>query len=328
MGYPTVMNNVQTIATGLVVDIRPPATQVWRVTEAGSDQWGGVLPNAVPNIDVSLFDGTIQAEFLTSLDTRGWYRKQNLVIDRDTYVRLTNNALVNAVVSYSAELMSEFGAGASISRSAIQTIATGVTVDIRPPIDEDWIVHDFCSDDWLGAKPVSNPNLEVELNDGTIVARILDSTENRQWEPELKLFVTRDNYITLTNTGQGNANVGWSAELMRDFGAAPSVVKSDVQAVGAGLNVDFRPPVGEEWEVTMFGGSVWAGISPNQFPDITVSIFDGTIASTIETATSWKGNGHEISVHIDRDRYIRVNDASGGGQNVGISAQLTQRYAV
>lgn len=328
MGYPTVMNGVATIATGLVVDIRPPATQVWRVTEAGSDQWAGVLPNAISNIDVSLFNGVIQGEFLRSVDLRGWYRKQNIVIDRDVYVRLTNNALVNAVVSYSAELIYHFGAGASISRSAIQTIGTGLTVDIRPPLNEDWIVHDICSDDWLGAAPVAVPNVEVDLNDGTIVARIMDSTEMRQWEPGQRLFVSRDNYITLTNAGAGNANVGWSAELMRWFGAGATTVRSDVQAVGAGLNVDFRPPVGEEWEVVMFGSSVWAGISPNQFPDITVSIFDGVIASTIETATSWHNNGNEVSVHIDRDRYIRINDASAAGQNVGISAQLTQRYAV
>lgn len=328
MGYPTVQNVIQTVATGLVVDMRPPATQVWRITEAGSDQWAGVLPNALPMLNLSLFDGTIQGEFLRAVDLRGWYRKQNIVIDRNTYVRITNTALVNANISCVAVLIREHGVAPSISRSAIQTIATGLTVDLRPATaTEDWVVYDICSSDWLGAAPNAVPNVEVDQNDGTIVARFMDSTEVRQWEPEVRLFVSRANYITLTNAGAANANVGWSAELVRNYGVGPSIVKSDVQAVGAGLNVDFRPPVGEEWEVTMTGSSVWVGISPAQFPDITVSLFDGTIASTIQTATSWHNNGHAMSLRINRDRYLRVNDASGAGQNVAISGQLTQRYA-
>ena len=328
MGYPTVMNTIQTVGAGLNVDIQPPITQTWRVTDVGSDLWVGVLPNAVPNINVSLFDGTIQAEFLTAANVRGWYRKQNLVIDNALYLRIANAGLGNANVSTSIELITYFGAGASVSRSAIQTVGAGLTVDIRPATDiEDWTIYDVGSSVWLGAAPVAVPDVEVDLNDGALVARIMDSTETRQWEPEQKLFVTRANYITLTNAGLANANIAWSAELLRYFGGGASIVRSDVQAVGAGLNIDFRPPVGEEWDVTIVGSSAWVGISPAQFPNITVSLFDGTIASTIQTATSWKGNGHALSVKVDRDRYLRVNDASGAGQNVGISAQLTQRYA-
>jgi len=329
MGYPTVMSNLATLGAGLTLDIRPPVDQDWRVTEVGSDQWAGVLPNAIPLLNVSLFDGTIQGEFLRSVDLRGWYRKQNLAVSRDNYIRLTNMALVNAVMSYSAELMIYFGTGSSIVRSDVQTIGTGLTVDIRPATaTEDWLVHDFGSSNWLGAAPNAVPNIEVDLNDGTLTARIMDSTEVRQWEPAARLFVNRANYITLTNAGLANANLCWSAELLRWYGAAASVVRSDILAAGAGLNVDFRPPVGEEWEITMIGSGTWAGISPLQFPDITAALFDGTIASTIQTATSWHNNGNEMSLKIDRDRYLRVLDASAAGQSIGISAQLTQRYAV
>ena len=328
MGYRTNMNGIQTIGAGLTVDIRPPATQVWRVTELGSSAWVGALPNQVPNMDVSLFDGTIQAEFLRSVDVRGWYRKQNLVIDNTNYLRLTNNALVNANLSWSAELVSYFGAGASVSRSSILTVGAGLTRDIRPATDtEVWEIHDIGSNNWLGAAPVAVPNVEVDQNDATIVARFMDSTETRQWEPGMKLIVDRNNYITLTNAGLANANLAVSAELLSYYGAGASINRSDVQAVGAGLNVDFRPPAGEEWDVHLIGSSVWAGISPAQFPDITVSLFDATIGSVIEQATSWHNQGHEMNIKIDRDRYLRVNDASAGGQNVAISAQLTQRYA-
>lgn len=328
MGYPTNKNGIQAIGAGLTVDIRPPVTQVWRITGVGSDQWGGVLPNARPNIDLSLFDGTIQAEFLRSTDERGWHRKQNLVIDNTIYGRITNNALVAANVSYSAELVNYYGAGASVLRSSITTLGAGLTVDIRPAGDtEDIVIHDVGSSRWLGAAPVAVPEVEVEQNDGTIVARYMDSQNARQWEPTLKLITNRANYITLTNAGVAAANVAVSAELLKDYRAGASINRSAVQAVGAGLNVDFQPPAGEEWDVHLVGSSVWVGIAPAQFPDITVSLFDGTIASTIQTATSWLNNDNALEIKVDNTRYLRVNDASGAGQNVGINAELTQRYA-
>ena len=329
MGYPTVKTDVVTIGAGLTVDLRPPATQSFRVTEIGSDQWAGVLPNAIPQANVSLFDGLIQGEFLRSVDLRGWYRKQNIVIDHEHYLRVTNMAGVAANVSYSAELLRYSGVGNSIVRSDIITVGTGLTTDIRPPVAdaEDWVIYDFCSSDWLGAPPNAVPNVEVDMNDGTLTARIMDSTEIRQWEPEIKLFVTRAQYITLTNAGAANANVGWSAELLRHKGVGNTVVRSSIQAAGAGLNVDFRPPDGEEWEVSVIGSGTWVGISPLQFPDITASIFDATIGSIIETATSWHNHGNAMSLKIDHDHYLRVNDASGLGQSIGISAQLIQRYA-
>lgn len=330
MGYPTVKNGIQTLAAGASLDIRPPlATQVLRITAIGSDQWAGVLPNAIPEITVSYNNGTLTADVLRSTDLRGWYRKLNLVVDRDIYITITNDAAVDANISYSVELVDEYGlGGASICRSAIVAVGAGLTLDIRPATDiEDILIHDFASSAWLGAGPVGVPEIEVEQNDGTLVARYLDSTEIRQWEAELKLFANRNDYITITNADVAQANIAYSAELRRWYGAGATNVRSDVLAVGAGANVDFRPPVGEEWEVTLFGGSVWGGISPAQLPDITVSLFDGTIASTLQTATSLLNNGHAVKVLVDNDRYIRINDAGGAGQNVAIAAELIQRYA-
>lgn len=328
MGYPTVMTNVANVGAGLTVDLIPPVNQSFRVTLIGSDTWVGVLPNAIPDVNVSLFNGVLQGELLRGADLRGWYRKQNIVIDNTTYLRLTNNAIAGADLSYSAELIRYSGAGASIVRSGIITVGAGLTTDLRPATDtEDWLIHDVGSTNWLGAAPNGVPNVEVELNDGVAVARVMDATEVRQWEPEIKLFANRDDYITLTNAGLANANLCWSAELLRYSGTGMTVVRSDVQVCGAGLNVDFIPPAGEEWEVTMIGSSVWVGISPAQFPNITVFLFDGAVASQIQTPTSWHMNGHAYSIKVNNGNYLRINDAGGAGQNIGISAQLTQMYA-
>lgn len=331
MGYNTVRTDVQTVGAGLTVDVRPPdAFHSWRITEIGSDQRVGVLPNAVPDVDVGIFDGVREAFVLRSVDVRGWYRKQNIVIDRDNYCRLTNNNAAAANLSWSGELIRYHGVAPTVVRTDVQTVGTGLTIDVRPATaTEDWIVRDIGSSNWLGAAPNGVPNVEVDYNDGIIVARVMDSTETRQWEAEQRLYVNRTHYLTLTNAGLANADVGWSAELLRYYGNGASIVRSEVRAVGAGLNVDIIPPVGEEWEVTIFGSSLWIGISPAQFPDITVSIFDAAaaIGSPIEDPTSWHGNGHEMKVHVDAGDHLRINDGSGVGQNVAISAVLSQRYA-
>lgn len=327
MGYPTCMTDVQNVGAGLFVDIQPPVDESWRLTEIGSDQMVGVQPNILPDVTVSLFDGVNQGNFLLGANTRGWYRRQNLCIDNVNYIRLTNTNAAGADLCWSATLIAYFGAGTSTVRSDVQNVGIGLVVDIQPPVDEDHVVYDFGSDQWLGAAPNGVPNVEVDLVDGLLVARIMDSTEIRQWEAEQKLYINNTVFLRLTNASLAAADLCWSSELLQDFGTGASIVRSDVQACGAGLNVDFQPPLGEEWTVTMIASSVWVGISPAQFPDITAFVFDGAIASQIQTPTSWRNNGNQMKLHINNGNYLRVNDAGAAGQNVGISAVLTQRYA-
>jgi hypothetical protein len=91
--------------------------------------------------------------------------------------------------------------------------------------------------------------------------------------------------------------------------------------------VDVQPPAGYEWEVNLFGSSVWVGIPPNAYPNITVSMFDGTLTSNLQTAANLLMNHHAMKIVINNTNYLRVNDASGAGQNFGYSATLLQRYA-
>jgi len=327
MGYQVCMTDVQAVGAGLTVSIQPPVNQSWRVTLIGSDQWVGVAPNAVPDVTAAIFDGTLAANVLRSTDTRGWYRRQNLHIDNTNYLRLTNDNVAGANLSWSAELTQYYGTGTSVVKSDVQTVGAAATVDIQPPTTEDWLVTDVGSSTWVGAAPAGVPNMEVDLFDGTNAARILSSVNTRQWEAALKLYISNADYLRLTNSAGAPAQLGWSAELLKYAGAGNSNVRSDVQVAGAGATVDFQPPNGEEWEISMIGASVWAGIAPNQFPNITASIFDGTNASTIQTAGNWMLNGHDLVIHVSNTNYLRVLDAGGAGGNIGISAHLTQRYA-
>lgn len=328
MGYPTVKTDIQTIGGGAFYDVQPAAYESFRVIDIGSDEIVGVPPNAVPNVNVALYDGALEGFFLRGADVRGWYRKQNFVIDNDKYLRLTNNAVGVAQVSFSAELIRYSGVGESIVRSDLATVGAAAIVSVQPPTTgQDWVIYDFGSSRWVGAAPNGLPDIEVDLDDGVATARILSSIETRQWEAPLRVVVNNAEYVTLTNSNALAADICWSAELLRYNGSGFSVVRNDVQVAGAGADVLFQPPDGEEWSVNMIGSSNWVGISPAQFPDITASLFDGVLTSPLENAANWRLNGHPLDIRIDHDHYLTVNDASGAGQNIGISAELLQRYA-
>jgi len=327
MGYPTVMNNVLLVGAGANTDIQPPVTQDWEVTGIGSSVWVGVVPLQVPQVDVSLFDGTLQAQIIRSTDVRGWMRPLRLKINNANYLRLNNPGLAGANISWSARLTLYFGVGASNVISDLQTLGAAATFDVRPGVGYDWKITDFGSNAWVGAPPVAVPNIDVNLTDGTLVAQILDPVSGRLWEPELELFSGRAVYLRITNTALVAAVVALIGEVYRFYGAGASVVESLLGNAGIAGSVDFRPAVGEEWRVTAVAGATWVGVPPLFFPDLTVHIFDGTIASQICGQTNWLMQGHTPDIVIDRDEYLRVTNTNAAAQNVGVSAELIQRYA-
>lgn len=326
MGYPATMTDVQVIGAGAFLDIQPPVTQDWEVTQIGSDQWVGVPPFARADVLVSYFDGVNQASMLRDTDDRGWYRVQKFIVSNANYIRLTNQNAAQANLSFSAHLRFYIGTGASINRSDVQQVGIGAAVSIQPPVTEDWVIWDIGSDQWVGAGKAAVPNIQVELDDGVNQAMIMSPVNRRQWDPQLNLVVNNGDYVTITNTSGVLADVAWSAELLGPARGV-SVVRSDVQVVGAGANIDFQPAAGEEWVVRMIGASVWVGIPPNAMPDVLASIFDGVNASTIQNNANWQQNSHRFDIHISNTNYLRVNDSGGAGGNIGISAELLQRYA-
>jgi len=328
MARQTVYSDVQAVVAGANLDVQPAAGMVYEVTDVGGSNWVGVPPGEVPQVDVGLFDGALgPSHILRSTDLRGWYRKQHIMIDNANYLRLNNPGLAGENISHSAQLKQEYGVGFSVCVTDIQTVAAAGVLTIQPPAGYDYKVHDIGSDTWVGAAPAGLPDVQVDLTDGTLVATIMQSTDARQWEPELELFVNNGNYITITNTAAGNADISYSAEIYRYYGAGQSVVISDLQACAAGGNVDFQPAGGVEWRITGFAGATWAGVPPLAFPDITVNLFNGVIAGQLIDEVDWKAQGSLIELHIDNSNYIRITDISGAGMDVGIIGEMSQRYA-
>ncbi len=328
MGYQTVNTNVALVGAGANLDVQPPATQDWEITAVGSSAWVGVQPFAIPQVTVSLFDGTLTSDIMTSTDVRGWYRRLRLHINVTDYLRLNNPGGAGANISFSARLTRFFGAGMSNVVSDVISIGAAATTDIRPAAGYDWLVTDIGSNQWLGAPPASVPNIDLNLTDGVLVSQILDPASGRLWEAEFELFASRDNYLRITNVDPAVASVCFVGVVYRWYGGSgDSVVVNDLTAAGIAGSVDYQPPAGYEWRITHLCGATWVGVPPLLFPDMTAHIFDGTLASQIVSQVNWLGQGHLLEILINNTDYLRLTNTNAAGQTLGVVGERIQRYA-
>lgn len=324
-----VFTDVQAIAPAGVFDIRPNAGEDWKIRLLGDSLQVGVPPNQVPNIDVAFIDaaGNGPSNLMRSVDLCGWYREQAIAISRNNgYLRLTNNGLA-CNVAYSAELIREYGAGSSIVRSDVQPIASLAALRVQPPPGEDWVVTAIGSDQWIGALPAGQPNVRVDMMDGTDTAIMMQSTEARYWENPLEIYVTNGLWIDIVNTSLVQAEISFSAEVIRDYGAGSSIVRSRLIQAGALGVANFQPPPGENWKVTGFGAANWFGVSPLMNPDIDLGMWDGVLNAQISDRANWRGQGHRIEPVVNNTHYLQGTDTSNAINDIGISARLIRTYA-
>ncbi len=323
-----IMTDIQIVGAGANFDVQPAAGFEWEVLEVGSSIWIGVPPNAVPQVNVGIFNGAIgPAWLLQAADTRGWRKTQHWQINNANYMRLNNPGGAQENISFVAKVIRAFGTGATVTQTQLQTVAAGANWDVQPAVGHEHLIQDVGSSLWIGGAPNNLPDVSVSVFDGTTAAIMLRGADARGWDKNLNIYTNRANYLRLTNTNAAQAVLCVVGQLARIFGTAASVVITDVQAIGAGLNWDAQPAAGEEWKVTEIGCSRWLGVSPAALPELTVSLFDGTNASILLQSTDNKGWLDDMEIYLDNNNYMRINDVSGVGCNACISGVLTRQYA-
>ena len=155
---------------------------------------------------------------------------------------------------------------------------------------------------------------------------MMRGADARGWDKNMNIYINTTNYLRLTNTNAAGANLAIVGRVARAFGNGATVVITDVQAIGAGLNWDVQPPAGQEWKITENGCSRFLGVSPAALPELTVSLFDGTNASIVIQSTDDKGWLDNMEIYVDATNYLRLNDVSGVGCNACISGVLTRQF--
>jgi hypothetical protein len=322
------MSDIQTVAALGNYDARPPVGTEWEVTDFGSSAWVGVAPAAVPEINVGIYDGVLGPSWiLQSTDIRGWYRRQRLFINNANYLRLNNpNGGAARNLSFSAKVARIFGTNPTVVITDLQNVGAGANWDIQPAAGVEYEITDVGASVWVGGAPFNQPDMTVSIYNGAIAAAVMLGAEARGWGKPLSIHINNTDYLRLTNTNVGANVLSVVGKISRIYGTGATVVRTDVQAIGAGANWDVRPPLGQEWKVTEFGSGTWVGVSPAGIPQITVSLYDGALASVLMQSTDNKGWFDELEILIDNVNYLRINDASGAGQNIACSAVLTRQF--
>jgi len=316
-------SDVQLVGAAGNLDILPPVGFNYEITEIGSSVWVGVPPNAVPQVNVGLFDGVLGPSwFLQSTDIRGWNRRQSLHIDNTNYLRLNNPGGAGANISYAGHVIRAYGAGATRVISDLQTIGAGANMDVLPPAGNEYMVCDVGASIWIGGAPANLPDCTVSIFDGVNAAQFMQGADARGWGKPLELYFNPANYLRLTNTNAAANVLAISGVISRIHGAAPTMVRSDVQVVPVAAVVDFIPAQGEEWRVTDIAADTWVGVAPAALPNVTAQIFDGVIASNVIIPTDNKGWLDPIEILIDQTNYLRL--AAAAAVVVGISAVVSR----
>lgn len=215
-GSSSVISGTETlIATG-VATIRPPLGEDWVITDIGSSRWVGAQPAGLPNVEVRLTDGINAALLQSGPDARGWNRPLELCINNANYLTLTNPVGAGATVSWSGYKARKYSpSGFSGVVSQVILLGAGEVATIRPAAGYEMKVTDIGCSVWIGAPPAALPSIAVAMTNGVINSVVQDAADNKGWDANMAYYLTRGNYMTITDAGAGSV-VAVSAVVWKD----------------------------------------------------------------------------------------------------------------
>lgn len=202
-------------------------------------------------------------------------------------------------------------------------VAGAGNVDVTPPAGQAYLIKDIGSDVVF---VTSVPDIQVAIRDAVLADAIIQvdpTTDPGKRTRQLELYISPANFMRITNTAVGAANLSWYGERVD-----PNIVRSDLLTIAAGLTVDIQPPPGETWRVTEIGASTFT-VAGDINPDVSVGVTDGTlVASLILDPTMVRGQDKPLDLYINSTDYLIVTDTSGAGIVVGFSAVRVQETAI
>ena len=323
----SIMTDVQLVGVGANLDVRPPIGIDWEVTAIGSSIWVGVAPLGNPRVNAGIWDGVNgPAWILAATDVRGWGRRQQIFVSRNNYLRLNNPGAGGENISFSAKVTRIFGVATEPVITDVQTIGIAGNMDVIPPAGFEYEITDIGSGLWVGGAPWNVPDVNVSIFDGAVAVPLMLSTDLKGWYKSLKIFIDNTNYLRVTNTNVAGQAIAVIGTIARIRGSAATAVMSDVRAIGAGLTIQIRPPLGEEWMITDIGGSVWVGVPPASLPNLTVEVTDGILASIVARPADNTPWIDDMELLVDNTNFIQITDTGGAGCNICFSALKTRIY--
>lgn len=202
-------------------------------------------------------------------------------------------------------------------------VAGAGTVDVTPAAGQAYLIKDIGSD----VAFVGNvPDIQVAIRDAVLADAIIlidPTTDPGKRTRQLELYITPTNYMRITNTAVGAANISWYGERVD-----PNLVRTDLQTIGAGATINIQPPAAETWRLTEVGASAFTAAGDIN-PDVSIGVTDGTlVASLILDPTMIRGQDKALDLYINNTDYLIVTDTSAAGLVFGFSAIRVPETAI
>ena len=193
-------------------DLRPPAGEVWKVTEIGAESMTAVQndPDVIMTLVSDTHTGAIVA---TGADNAVWHKSWEIYLSHDIYLSFdaigaADNDVALSIVRVPVEFY-----GAAV------TLLADATVDIQPTEGDEVVLTTWGSDTWGGAgAPADSPDFRLSLTDGTLVSTInsegsviVDAIQSRKTQIEFD----NTHYLQMFEPTSGDQEVAYSGYIRR-----------------------------------------------------------------------------------------------------------------
>lgn len=100
MAVGDVVSDLQSLAAGANLDFQPASGVEVMITEIGSSEFAGTLPERVPNVTVRLNDGTLTSDVRIIGSARLWSKPLKLFINNSIRLQINNVSASTRNISY------------------------------------------------------------------------------------------------------------------------------------------------------------------------------------------------------------------------------------
>lgn len=207
-----VRTDIYTAPSGGFVNIRPPAGEVWLVTEIAAETMNA---SNWPDLTLYLTDGTnVVSMMADGARNLVWPKKFNLYLSNTLWLRAEPIAAADNDVAVSAIRVAQEHFG------AITDLGAAANLDIQPAAGIEAVVTQWSAETWAGVAPAGSPDIFVGLYNGAVASDIAEDgttsdslINNRDFEIE----IDNDIYIRITE-GSGALNeVAYTGYIRRRF---------------------------------------------------------------------------------------------------------------
>lgn len=206
-------SGVVTIGVGATVVIQPPVNETWVITEWGTTTWTAGPADINPDVQIGLTDGVLVASLMI-LETmvRGQDKQPEIYINNDVYLNVTSTG--GCDFAYCGRRVPP------TCVSSVEDVAGSASLDIQPPVDQQWVITEIGAETWGGAgAPADYPDIAVALRT-TGNSNVMEAgsvATSLRWNSEMRLKIDNTHFLRITETSTANNEVCVSGYLERSF---------------------------------------------------------------------------------------------------------------